>query len=42
MIDSSCQLNLSKGSAIPLFYWEKSEDHGLAIEGTPASLTGKV
>ena len=42
MIDSGCQLNLSKGSTIPLFYWEKSADHGSAIEGTPVSLTGKV
>ena len=42
MIDSGCQLNLAKGSTIPLFYWEKSANHGSAIEGTPVSLTGKV
>ena len=42
MIDSGCQLNLSKGSAIPLFCWEKSAHHGSAIEGTPVSMTGKV
>ena len=42
MIDSGCQLNLARGLVILLFYWEKSADHGSAIEGTPVSLTGKV
>ena len=42
MIDSGCQLNIAKGSASPLFYSEKSADHGSAIEGTPISLNGKV
>ena len=42
MIDSGFQLNLAKGSAIPLFYWENYADHGSTIEGTPVSLTSKV
>ena len=35
MIDSGCQMNLVKGNVIPSFYWEKTNKHGLAIEGTP-------
>ena len=41
MIDSGCQLNLAKRNAIPNFYWEKTLDMGLAIEGTPVQLLGK-
>ena len=42
MINSSFQLNLARGPAIPPFYWEKSVDHGSAIEGTPVSLTRRL
>lgn len=42
MIDSSCQVNLAKSSALPAFYWEKTADRGSAIEGTPAALTAKA
>ena len=42
MIDSGCQLNLSRGPAIPPCYWEKPADHGSEIEGTSVSLTGRV
>ena len=32
MIDSGCQMNLEKGNAIPLFYWEKANEHGVAMK----------
>jgi len=33
-------MNLAKGNAIPSFYWEKTNEHGVAIEGTPIQLKG--
>ena len=42
MIDSGCQMNTKKGNAIPYFYWEKSNEHGVAIQGTPVQLKGRV
>ena len=41
MIDSGCQVNLAKSSALPLFYWENTSDKGFAIEGTPVPLKAK-
>ena len=41
MIDSRCQVNLAKGSALPHFYWENTSDKGSAIEGTPVPLKAK-
>ena len=35
-------MNLAKGNAIPSFYWEKTNEHGVAIEGTPVQLKGRV
>ena len=42
MIDSGCQVNLAKGSALPSFYWEETANSGSEIEGTPVALTGKA
>ena len=42
MLDSSCQVNLAKGSALPSFYWENTKDHGTTIEGTPDPLAAKA
>ena len=41
MIDSGFQMNLAKGNAIPSLYWEKTNEHGVAIEGTHLQLKGK-
>ena len=35
-------MNLEKGNAIPSFYWKKTNKHGVAIEGTPVWLKGRV
>ena len=42
MIDLGCQMNLAKGNAIPSFYWERTNKHGVAIEGTHVQLKGRV
>ena len=42
MIDSGFQMNLEKENAIPSFYWEKTNEHGVAIEGTHVQLKGRV
>ena len=42
MLDSSCQVNLEKGSSLPLFYWENTTDRGIAIEGTLVPLPAKA
>ena len=42
MIDSGCQVNLEKGSALPQYYWEETTDRGSAIEGTPVTLKAKA
>ena len=41
MLDSGCQVNLAKGSALPHFYWESTSDRGSAIQGTPIPLVAK-
>ena len=41
MIDSGCQVNLARGSALPSFYWENTTDGGIAINGTPVPLQAK-
>ena len=35
-------MNLEKENAIPSFYWEKTNEHGVTIEGTPVQLKGRV
>ena len=35
-------MNMAKGNAIPYFYWEKSNEHGVAIEETPVQLKDRV
>ena len=35
-------MNLEKGNAIPSFYWEKTNEHGVAIEGNLVQLKGRV
>ena len=35
-------MNTKKGNAIPYFYWEKENEHGVAIEGTPIQLKRRV
>lgn len=42
MIDSGYQMNLAKGNAIPSFYWKRTNEHGVAIEGTHVQLKGRV
>ena len=42
MLDSGCQVNLAKGSALPPFYWENTSDRGLATEGTSIPLVEKA
>ena len=42
MIDSGCQVNLARGSALPHFYWENISTHGEAIEGTTVPITAKA
>ena len=41
-IDSGCQVNLAKGSALPFYYWEKTFGSGTAIHGTPVPIRGKA
>ena len=42
MIDSGCQVNLARGSALPSYYWEKTIDGGTAINGAPIRLQAKA
>ena len=35
-------MNLAKGNAIQSLYWEKTNEHGVAIEGNPVQLKGRV
>ena len=35
-------MNLEKGNVIPSFYWEEAKEHGVAIEGTPIHMKGRV
>ena len=42
MLDSGCQVNLAKGLALPLLYWENTTDRGTTIEGTQVPLVAKV
>ena len=42
MIDSGCQVNLARGSALPSFYWENTTDGGTTINGTPVPLQAKA
>ena len=35
-------MNLEKRNAMPSFYWEKTNKHGVAIKGTPIQLKGQV
>ena len=41
ILDSGCQVNLAKGSALPHFYWESTSYCGSAIQGTPVPLVAK-
>ena len=42
MLDSGCQVNLAKGSALPSFYWENTTNRGPTIEGTPVPRAAKA
>jgi len=42
MNDSGFQMNLDKRNDILPFYWEKTNERGIAIEGSPVNLLGKV
>ena len=35
-------MNLEKWNVIPSFYQEQAKEHGVAIEGTPVQLKGRV
>ena len=35
-------MNMEKGNAIPYFHWEKTNEHGVAIEGNPVQLKSRV
>ena len=42
MIDLGYQLNLATKNDIPSFYWEKTVEMGIEIEGTHVQLLGKA